>query len=133
MLVPLCCACGSSSAGPATTAERQQEHLQRLLAYGSFLQSIKTQPNRTTVLHELQELERRLEVDGPTARSRLLVETASRAVMAIEVKNGEPCQSDECLNLRLHAHPLSAAGIVDHRSGMSGSSAFTAEVSATIG
>ena len=85
----LCTACGSSPANSATTATGNKSTCKDFFAYESFLQSVKTQPSRSTVRNELQTLEQRLKVDGPTARNRPLVETASRAVKAIKTDNGE--------------------------------------------
>ena len=85
----LCSACGSSPANSATTATGNKRTCKDFFAYESFIQSVKTQPSRSTVRNELQTLEQRLEVDGPTARNRPLVETASRAVNAIKTDNGD--------------------------------------------
>jgi hypothetical protein len=78
--------CGTTSVVSSTGNRKTCDDF---FAYGSFLQSIKSQPPMGTVLHELQKLENRLEADGPTARSKALAETARRAVQAIKANNGE--------------------------------------------
>lgn len=87
-LVVLCTACGSSSANSATAATGNKSICEDFFAYESFIQSVKTQPPRSRVRNELQKLEQRLQVDGPTGRNRPLVETASRAVEDIKTDKG---------------------------------------------
>ena len=89
ILVALCTGCGSSSVNSATTATGNKSTCKDFFAYESFIQSVKTQPSRSTVRNELQRLEQRLEVDGPTARNRPLEATAIRTVKAIKTDNGD--------------------------------------------
>jgi hypothetical protein len=79
--------CGSST--PAVSANGNLKTCNDFFAYESFIQSQKSQPGKSTVRQELQMLQSRLEVDGPTARNEPLVATASRAVKAIKTDNGD--------------------------------------------
>jgi len=85
-LALLCVACGSSS---ATTATGNKRTCDDFFAYGTFVQSLKSQPSQTEVDDQLQRLEVRLVVDGPTAQSSALAETANREVAAIKAKNSD--------------------------------------------
>jgi hypothetical protein len=85
MLALLCTACGSSS---ATTATGNKSTCDDFFAYGTFIQSLKGRPSQTAVHDQLQRLEEHLMVDGPTARSSALAETANREVAAIKAQNG---------------------------------------------
>ncbi len=86
VLALLCTACGSSS---ATTATGNKRTCDDFFAYGTFVQSLKSQPPQAVVDDHLQRLEVRLTVDGPTAQSSALAETANREVAAIKAKNGD--------------------------------------------
>jgi hypothetical protein len=85
-LALLAAGCGTASTVSSTGNLKTCEDF---FAYGSFLQSIKSPVPQSTVFHELQALENRLTIDGPTAQSRALAETARRAVQAIKAKNGQ--------------------------------------------
>jgi hypothetical protein len=56
-------------------------------AYGTYVQSVTSEPPPSAVHHQMQKLESRLQVDGPTARSKTLGTTASRAVQAVKTNN----------------------------------------------
>lgn len=86
LLAVLSAACGTTS---VTSASGNLKTCDDFVAYGSYVQSIKTQPPPGAVHRQLQQLEQALEVDGPTAQSQALAETAKRAVQAIKANTAE--------------------------------------------
>ena len=116
VLALLCAACGSSS---ATTATGNKSTCDDFFAYGTFVQSLKSQPSQTVVDDRLQRLEVRLMVDGPTAQSSALAETANREVAAIKAKEWRrSSRAVECLNLRLFTPRSFPSWLVSHRPGI---------------
>ena len=87
MVALVAAGCGRSA--PAVSTNGNLQTCSDFFAYESFIQSQKSEPAETTERQELQTLQSRLEVDGPTARSKPLATTASRAVQAIKKDNGD--------------------------------------------
>lgn len=75
------------STTPATSANGNMKTCDDFFAYGSYVQSVTSEPPPAAVRHQMQKLESRLETDGPTARSKPLESAASRAVEAIKANN----------------------------------------------
>jgi hypothetical protein len=82
-------ATGCSGSTSAVSANGNLKICNDFFAYESFIQAQKTQPAKSTVRHELQTLQSRLELDGPAASNKPLMTTASRAVEAIDTDNGD--------------------------------------------
>jgi hypothetical protein len=85
-LMLVCAACGSTS---ATSSSGNRLTCDDFFAYGSWVQSVKSQVPQSTWLHHQKVLARRLAVDGPSARSRVLSSEARLAVKSIGPKEGE--------------------------------------------
>lgn len=99
---------------PVTSARGNLKTCDDFFAYGSYVQSVTSEPPPSAVRREMQKLESRLEVDGPTARSQPLAETADRAVQAVNADNPAALTNQmnastaECMSLG-HLPPGSSA------------------------